>query len=73
MLSSSSVSVNWDLVFADPNAATSLREFVDGNTGFRSSIRRLRPTARREMYRLERAGVESAKRRVRTALKKRSV
>lgn len=66
----SNVSVQWDQVFADPKAVSLLQQFVAGDRGFRGTIRSFRrDTARTELYRLERAGVASARSRVKSALK----
>jgi hypothetical protein len=70
----SNVSVEWDQVFADPNARNLLRDFVSGNRGFRGTIRSFKSaTARTELYRLERnVNADSARRRIRGVLSRRS-
>lgn len=66
------VSTNWDSVFSARNGVTLLRSFINGEVGLRSAIRQLESASgRAELYRLERSGVATAKRRIQDALRRR--
>lgn len=70
---SANVSVNWDVVFSDRRASQLLSAFVEGERGYRATTRTFKSaTARTELYRLERSGVATAKRRIKRELSNRT-
>jgi len=67
------VSVQWDQVFSNRRAVDLLRDFADNKRGFRNVIRSLKPSARTELYRLEREGVATARKTIRNVMKTRGL
>jgi hypothetical protein len=68
-----STATNWNVVLSNKNATKKLASFVNGEVGLRTIIKDFSADAKTELYRLEREGVDSARMRIRAALKRRKV